>query len=125
MTKPLIVWAAGGVPAGANPDIVIARNGIVTQLERHELILADKGYTDGLHYFVTPLQLRDDDPRHEFFRRQMARHETINRRLKSFNVLAQRFRCADDRKHQLCFFACANLVQLQLQEDPFMEPAFL
>ncbi|ORY31451.1 hypothetical protein BCR33DRAFT_792205 [Rhizoclosmatium globosum] len=43
-----IVHVSGGVPAGAWPDIKLARsaNGIVGKLLRNEMVAADKGYTE-------------------------------------------------------------------------------
>jgi hypothetical protein len=49
-----IIWAAGGVPAGANPDITLARIAFTPMLRRDEKVLADKGYRDGNFCFITP-----------------------------------------------------------------------
>ena len=47
-----------------------------------------------------------------------ARHETINRRFKQFHVLQDVFR-HDLTKHQVCFFAVANVTQIMIELGHF------
>ena len=68
-------------------------------VDPNEMTVADEGYNDG-NYFI-----------HD--RRIMSRHETVNRRLKQFGVLSQRFR-HDRHLHPPCFHAVANLTQLMI-----------
>jgi hypothetical protein len=49
-----------------------------------------------------------------------SRHETINARLKKWNILAAMFRHPLER-HSIAFRAVANIIQLGLQTD---SPAF-
>ncbi|KDO22032.1 hypothetical protein SPRG_12241 [Saprolegnia parasitica CBS 223.65] len=105
-----IVWAFGGVPCGEWPDLTLARHAFVHMLDRGEKALADKGYRDPV-YFRYP-----DDGGLQTNRRQkkiMARHETVNRRLKQFRVLQSRFRHALE-KHPICFHAVVNITQLDI-----------
>ena len=64
-----------------------------------EKILADGGYRDGNQFFETPNGLHDADQRMKATAR--ARHETINARLKRWNVLKDVFR-HDIDKHGMC-----------------------
>ena len=65
----------------------------------NEMTVADEGYNDQ-NYFI-----------HD--KRIMARHETVNRRMKQFGVLSQKFR-HDRGLHPQCFHAVANLTQLMI-----------
>lgn len=113
-----IVYAGGGLPASI-PDIALARKHFTAALARGEKALADKGYRDGNVNFLTPDDCEWTERR--LHKRVMARHETVNSRLASFNVMSQKFRHRSDAKHQLCFFACINLIQLMLKEEPLMD----
>jgi hypothetical protein len=103
----IIVWAHGGYPAGQWSDLRIARNLYIYFVEPGELTLADKGYRDPT-YFILPNNLNS-----RTHKKIMARHETVNKRIKQFNVLCQRFRHPLN-KHKICFLAVANLTQLAL-----------
>lgn len=48
-----IVWAFGGFPCGAYPDIKIARELYVNMVDPGEMTVADDGYRDG-NYFIYP-----------------------------------------------------------------------
>ena len=74
-----------------------------------EKILADGGYNDGNEFFDTPTGLNNDDQRMKSLAR--ARHETINRRLKQWNVLSKVFRHGPE-KHCNCFLAVANVTHM-------------
>ncbi len=79
-------------------------------VENDELTLGDKGYNDP-KYFIFPSSNDLSVDRQKII---MARHETINRRLKIFGVLSNRFR-HDLRLHPKCFHAVANLVQISIE----------
>ena len=49
-----IVWWNGGVPAGSNPDLRLARSAFTSKLPRDEMAAADGGYQDGDVHFFTP-----------------------------------------------------------------------
>ena len=113
-----IVWVNGPFPAGEYSDVTIARRGLVHFLNHNEYYIADGGYRDGNQYSITP------SGRRSYRDRQMAvirsRHETINSRLKQWNILAVMFRHPLE-KHSWAFRAVANIIQLGLQTD---RPAF-
>jgi hypothetical protein len=58
-----IVWVNGGVPAGANPDIVLTRSAFVHNLLPGEKAAADKGYQDNNTFLLTLLNA-DQRPCH-------------------------------------------------------------
>ena len=94
-----IVWVNGGVPCGDWPDLRLARDSYVYMVRPNEMTIADEGYTDR-NYFI-----------HD--QRIMARHETVNRRMKQFGVLGQKFR-HNRSLHPQCFYAVANLTQFMI-----------
>ena len=51
-----IVWWNGAFPCGSWPDINIARDGLIDELDDsiQEMVLADGGYRDDYQYFITP-----------------------------------------------------------------------
>lgn len=108
-----IVWAFGPFAAGT-PDVTIFREKLKRKLEiADEFAISDNGYADE-RCIQPPGQAH---PNHSSFARVRARHENMNRRLKQFGVLSQRFR-HDISKHKFCFIAVANLTNLTLAEDP-------
>lgn len=105
-----IVWANGGFPCGAFPDLKIAREAYIYAVEENEMTLADRGYNDE-KYFIFPSTNDFSSAQQKKF---MARHETINMRLKRFGVLQNRFRhCLS--LHPKCFYAVLNLTQLLIE----------
>jgi len=109
-----IVWANGGYPCGSWSDLKIAREHFVHFLEPNEKALADKGYPDS-SFFILPTQQNQE--RHELI---MSRHETINKRIKQFNVLTVPFR-HDLSKHKICTHSVINVTQLVIENE---EPLF-
>ena len=83
------------------------------------MVEADKGYRGEPTKVRTPndyVSLTDK----KAMSRARSRHETVNKRLKQFGCLKQRFRHERD-KHQLCFAAVAVCTQLSFErgESPF------
>ena len=107
-----IVWIHGPFPAGEWPDLRISRYGIVHHLLPGEMLLGDGGFADGYQFFVTPTGLNEAVDRMMALVR--ARHETVNRRFKTWGILYQVFR-HDKNKHGLIFGAIAQLEQLQIE----------
>lgn len=105
-----IVWAHGGYPCGDWPDVKIARRHFVHFMDAGEKSLADRGYNDS-NCFITPTPR--NKPCHT---NVMSRHETINKRLKQFNVLNCTFR-HDLTKHRLCFYSVVNVTQLIIKYE--------
>lgn len=106
-----IVWAYGGVPCGENPDLLIARDFFVDMLEEGEKAVADKGYNDA-KYFVTP----KNTPHYPNIHVLLARHETVNKRIKQWKILGTRFRHSLYR-HPMCFYAIINITQIALESE--------
>jgi hypothetical protein len=103
-----IVWANGPYPCGRWPDLSIARDCYVNIIDDGEMTVADLGYRDS-RYFITPN--RENSSIHK---KVMARHETVNRRMKQFNVLGQVFR-HPLHKHARCFRAVLNITQISIR----------
>lgn len=98
-----IVWASGGFPCGEWTDIKIAKNHYLHHASR-EVTLADKGYRYQ-NFFKQPTNVIE--------KRLLSRHETVNGRLKNFEILNTRFRHAL-KKHPMVFHACVNLTQVAI-----------
>lgn len=112
------VWIHGPFPAGDWPDLRIARDALIYALDEGEHYLADGGYYDGDQYSDTPTGLHDFSDRQKSMVR--ACHETINRRFKQWNVLANRYR-HKRTSHGAVFCAVANITQLAMWNG---EPLF-
>ncbi len=111
----MIVWVYGGKPCGSWPDLRLARHRFVHQLQPGEKAIADDGYAD-YDYFICS-RYRPQSSVH--IKRILARHETINGRLKAFAVLNSDFRHSLDM-HHLCFYACATLVQVRIIRGDYL-----
>lgn len=109
-----IVWANGGYPCGEYPDLKLAREAYVWLVAEGELTMADKGYRDN-RFFLLPTE--QNKKKHK---RIMARHETVNKRLKQFKILHETYR-HHLSKHPIVFHAVANLTQIMIQNG---EPLF-
>lgn len=98
-----IVWASGGFPCGEWSDIKIARDSYVN-FSGNEITLADKGYR-GIDNFKIPTNQAEKSI--------LARHETLNGRLKNFRILNTTFR-HPLHKHPKIFHACINIIQISI-----------
>lgn len=110
-----IVWVNGGLPCGSYSDLKLAREEFVPSLAVGEKALADRTYQD--HHFINSRMYPETAA---IQKKILARHETVNSRLKSFNVLKYEFR-HNLLFHPQCFRAVANLVQLSIENG---EPLF-
>lgn len=110
-----IVWAHGGVPCGEWPDLRLARNAIVEALQPGEKVIADRGYNDQ-RYFDLPNGHADQQKK-----QILARHETVNRRIKQFCCMNYRFRHAL-YLHPRFFHAVVNLTQLMIENGEPLYP---
>jgi hypothetical protein len=107
-----IVWACGGLPCGEWSDLRLARHAFVLGLQEGEKAIADRGYRD-YHYFEIPNGHNDPNKKE-----MMARHETLNHRLKLFRCLSEKFR-HDLHLHPLYFHAVVDLTQMIIEHgDP-------
>ena len=106
-----IVWFNGPFP-DATHDISMFRYRLKQMLLPWELALSDRGYR-GDNKTLTP-----DGAFNRQHKRAMAalrgRHETVNRRFKTFGALTRTFR-HDPNNHHLFFRSAAVLVQLAHQ----------
>jgi DDE superfamily endonuclease len=115
-----IVHVNGPYPCGAWHDLTVARDSLCYKLAASEfegeMALADGGYQDGYQFFETPTGHNTPDQKMKADAR--ARHETVNRRFKMWNVLGERFR-ADAALHGTFFHAVANLTQFLIMASGF------
>ncbi len=95
------------------------------QIPKGKKLIGDPGYK-GEHFKISTTADVHSAEVKEFFARAKSRQETINTRLKSFNVLSCRF-CHGKgvenklRLHQTCIEAVCVLVQYDLAEHGLME----
>ena len=108
-----IVWINGPFRCGM-PDITVARQAVLYALKKGEKLEADLGYRGEDLKINTPNELgREDLEKMKSNARH--RHETVNRRMKIFGVLAQRFRHDIVSTHSMSFRAVAVIVQLNIE----------
>lgn len=112
-----IVHINGPFLPGAWPDIKIARAQLHAMLPHGEYYLADCGY----RAIDAPSITRDEIA--PFERREMglllARHETINRRFKDWEILKQQFRHKEEF-HGPVFTAIAVMTQMEIESGHFV-----
>lgn len=103
IVKGDIVWASGGFPAGEWSDLKMAKD-LYVKIAYKERTLTDKGYR-----MKNVFKIASTD----FEKKLLARHETLNGRLKEFAILGNRFR-NDLKKHPMVFHAIVNAVQVSI-----------
>lgn len=104
-----IVWASGGFPCGEWPDVKIAKD-LYIYYAKNEKTLADKGYKDK-KFFKQPSNYEE--------KCILARHETVNARLKQFEILNTTFR-HPLKKHPKVFHAVVNIVQTSIENGEIL-----
>ncbi len=109
-----IVWWNGPYPCGEYSDLKISYQSYIKQVENGEMTAADRGYKNST-YFILPNSQNGE--KHKLI---MSRHETVNKRMKQFNILSNTFR-HNIKKHQDCFAAVINITELALENG---EPLF-
>lgn len=110
-----IAWSNGPFPAGVS-DIEVFRqpNGLMDKLaDEGKYAIADGGY-EGEQDFVLTRNPLDDESVKEVKKRAKARQETVNARLKGFEIMNGTYR-HDIFKHRIVFNACLVLVQFDLE----------
>ena len=107
-----IVWTNGGLPCGDWPDLRLVRNAFIDRLLPGEKALADYGYRDQ-RYFEFPNGCRQK-------KTILARHETVNSRIKLFACMKEKFRHSL-YLHPRFFHAVINITQLMIENG---EPLF-
>lgn len=108
-----IVWTNGPFPCGRWPDKKIFNHGLIHELDDDEMVEGDKGYVGSPFHCRTPHDYQSKaDKRAK--KKARARHETVNRRLKQFGCLGNRYRHSRS-KHKCFFRAAAVCVQLTFE----------
>ena len=103
-----IVWINGPFVASTH-DITMFRSRLKDMLAAGEKAMGDRGYA-GDQKAITPYEAKSCHHRRAMAALR-ARHETVNRRFKTFGALEQRFRHSP-HKHHMFFRAAAVLIQL-------------
>jgi DDE superfamily endonuclease len=109
-----LVSINGPFKAGEH-DISVARkpHGILTKIPFGKKILGDKGYRGEPDKITTP-NVHDSIIVKRFKARASARHETFNKRIKDFKIIAGPFRSSHEY-HKIAFEAVCVLVQYDLE----------
>ena len=114
-----IVWINGPFKPGLFNDLMVFRQGLKQKLlQAGEKAQADLGYPGEPRTIIMPNQ-RDTQQVKLLKKEVRSRHEHVNKRLKQFQVLQQRFRHPVD-KHKACFTAVAVITQIAIENgEPF------
>lgn len=111
-----IIWVNGPFRCGTHPDNKIFQTDMKKALSDDEFVIADKGYTDSK--CINTVSSSTGSHMHRIVR---ARHETVNARLKNFNVIYHSFR-HDISKHWACFHAVAQITAIMIDTtNPLFE----
>lgn len=115
--KGKLVWINGPFPAGENDLIIYKKpNGLKTKVPQGKRLIGDKIYLSQPE--ISGRNACDDKKLAVFKERAKARHETFNRRIKSFRILDTSFRSkTKDRltKHKTVLTACCVVVQYDME----------
>jgi DDE superfamily endonuclease len=113
-----IVWVHGPFPCGKWSDLTIFRKALKFMLPPGEKVHADLGYIGEPSRVVSPLQVDVHDlpgkEAQDIAASVRARHETVNKRFKQFEILKRVFR-HDVQHHQPAFGACAVITQMAIE----------
>jgi hypothetical protein len=108
-----LMWIRGPMPSGNGGDLVNfkAPNGLKSKIPAGKKVIADRIYRDPVCSIRNP---QDTPEVRKFKRRARARHETFNGRLKTFKVLAEKFRHGPE-KCKAVFEAVCVITQYELE----------
>lgn len=106
VTSGHIAWAFGGYPAGACRDDDLAQ----LKLKRGERSIADRGCRRCWQFFAP----KEGSVNNSIAQRILARGENVFRRIKSFDVMGDKFR-HDLALHHMCFFAVVSIMQIAIE----------
>jgi hypothetical protein len=114
-----IVWINGPFPAGENDKKVFDKpQGLASKLRAHQKVIGDEGYRGSPEKASTRNRAFDSREVKSFKNRALARHETVNSRLKAFAIINQPFRTTGQRRlprHQAAMEAACVIVQYELE----------
>jgi hypothetical protein len=118
-----IVFVSGPYLPGMHNDLqALRQSGLLEMLKRREKLEADDGFkAEHPAYINCPsgFAMRQDQERMRG--RLRMRHEHVNKRMKNFSCLVNRFR-HDIDKHSACFRAVAVLTQLSMESgEPMID----
>ena len=97
-----ICWIGGGIRAGECNDLQLAERTFVTKLLPFERVVADKIYSSNPKFIAPPLV--GQHKHGAILNKIMARHESVNKRMKDYESIRKRWRHSW-RKHNLTVFA--------------------
>jgi hypothetical protein len=115
LKKSQISWTNGPFPA-AKHDISIYKqenSGLKWQIPDGKKVIADRGYRGETNKELCTPNIFDDDKTKLFKRRARARHESVNKKIKDFDILENRFRHSV-KKHKSVFEAVVVIVQMDM-----------
>lgn len=117
-----VVWVNGPFACGAWSDsTIMKRGGILNLLEEGERIETDNGYKHlDPEFCLSKSGARGFASNHKVRERVRARHETVNKRFRNFNIVKAVYR-HDLLKHGMVFHAVVTLTQLSIESG---EPLF-
>ena len=116
-----IVWIAGPYPCGKYNDLMIFEEGLMHELDENERVECDDGYKSlDPFYTKTRTGFSRKEEKAGMQNTVRARHETVNKRLKQWECLAQPFR-HDLKKHTDVLRAVAVIAQMAIENN---EPLF-
>ena len=110
-----ICWVNGGYPPGEEKDNMIFQDALMDELKEGERVETDMGYRASAPKYVTcPGTIWAEAKNKEIQNRVRARQETVNLRMKNWNILVAPCRHSV-YQHQHVFLAIAVLTQLAIQ----------
>lgn len=112
-----IVWWHGPFHPGEWNDDMIFQEGLAQELSPGELVECDLGYRGSAPFWTRVPDGTEEIGREEISAKVRLRHETCNKRIKQYNILAVRYR-HDVMRHQIYFGAIVALTNLALEEEP-------
>ena len=115
LTTSQISWTNGPFPA-AKHDIAIytqENTGLKWKIPEGKMVIADRGYRGEANNELCTPNTFDEAKVKLFKRRARARHESVNKKIKDFDILEHRFRHSVT-KHQRVFEAVVVIVQMDM-----------
>lgn len=113
-----ICWVNGPFPAGQNDLKIFSKpNGLLSKIPENKRVIGDEGYVGAPPGKVATRNEFDNQDVKDLKKRAKARQETVNQKLKSFQVLSGTFRTTGEQrfaKHQSAFEACLVIIQYEL-----------
>ena len=93
--------------------MALARESYIFHVNPGEQTIADEGYND-TRYFIFPRQYPGSRVRQK---KLMARHETVNKRIRQWKVLSHdRFR-HELELHRICFRSVVNITEIMIEHS--------